>query len=610
MADFPSLSVWQCLRIALLWLLVSPGQCLQDGLTCVEVKKTYAAKGFADSDVPLQAVNGESLEICPQRETCCPRAMEDKLKSLSQKEHSQRLEDAFKLLKTLFASKTRKFDQFFTELLDNARDEMHEMFVKTYGLLYQQNAEIFADLFNDLRAYYKGKDRNLVDVMDTFFSRLLQRMFELLNAQYEFDEDYLQCVTERMSDLKPFGDVPIKLSMQIKRAFIAARTFVQGLAIGRDVILNIMEIPPTEACVRGVVRMLHCPKCRGLTETQPCNNFCLNTMKGCLAHHAELNAVWNEYIDALKNLAKRLEGPFNIESVVDPIDVKISDAIMNLQDNSDQVSSKIFSGCGQPRFTRKKRKADNTNIYDFDFSRKPRPRPTTAAGTSLDRLVRDIKDRVKTAKDFWLQLPYVVCNDDDLAAPPDSDGDCWNGQDRARYVPGVQKDGVMNQINNPEVEVDVSRADTLFTRQVIQLRLITSRLNSAYNGEDVDWIDTEIEAMSGSGSGDAISGSGSGASSVDDVDDDIRIDYTPPKVTVRPITPTRRPPEVWPPYDGGERKPTKPEKEEPKGGSVVHTASWTVSLVMVVVGVLGAVLVVVLPPVVLAGGSDSSEGVG
>ncbi|KAL8595475.1 hypothetical protein ACOMHN_024174 [Nucella lapillus] len=525
-------------------------------MNCVEVKKNYAAKGFAESDVPLQAVNGESLEICPQQQSCCSQAMEEKLKSLSQKDYSSRLDEAFKLLRTVFASKTRKFDQFFTELLDNAREELHEMFVKTYGLLYQQNAQIFADLFSDLRAYYKGKDRNLVDVMDTFFSRLLQRMFELLNGQYEFDDDYLTCVTERMSDLKPFGDVPGKLSTQIKRAFIAARTFVQGLAIGRDVILSVMEIPPTEACVRGIMKMTHCPKCSGLTSTKPCNNFCLNTMKGCLAHHAELNAVWNEYIDALKNLAKRLEGPFNIESVVDPIDVKISGAIMNLQENSAQVSSKIFSGCGQPRFSRKKRKADNTNIYDFNFSSKPKPRPTTAAGTSLDRLVRDIKDKVKTAKDFWLQLPYAVCNDEDVAAPPQSDDDCWNGQDRARYVPAVQKDGVINQINNPEVEVDVTKASTLFTRQVIQLRLITTRLNSAYNGEDVDWIDTEIEGVSGSGSGDSLtSGSGSGGRGV----------ITRRRHRHRQLSPLRHPPPPPPPHPPSPRWGAAPLQPPPRG---------------------------------------------
>lgn len=122
------------------------------------------------------------------------------------------------------------------------------MFVKTYGLLYQQNAQIFAQLFDDLRGYYKGKDKNLVEVMENFFSKLLQRMFELINATYQFDDDYLVCVTERMNDLKPFGDVPQKLSLHVKRSFIAARTFVQGLAIGRDVVSTVMEVSEGLSC--------------------------------------------------------------------------------------------------------------------------------------------------------------------------------------------------------------------------------------------------------------------------------------------------------------------------------------------------------------------------
>jgi len=43
----------------------------------------------------------------------------------------------------------------------------------------------------------------------------------------------------------------------------------------------------------------------------------------------------------MKQLAIRLEGPFNIESVVDPIDVKISDAIMILQENSITVRDQV-----------------------------------------------------------------------------------------------------------------------------------------------------------------------------------------------------------------------------------------------------------------------------
>lgn len=51
-------------------------------------------------------------------------------------------------------------------------------------------------------------------------------------------------------------------------------------------------------------------------------------------------------LDAMLMVAERLEGPFNIESVMDPIDVKISDAIMNMQDNSVQVSQKVSNaGC-------------------------------------------------------------------------------------------------------------------------------------------------------------------------------------------------------------------------------------------------------------------------
>lgn len=46
-------------------------------------------------------------------------------------------------------------------------------------------------------------------------------------------------------------------------------------------------------------------------------------------------------LDSMLLVAERLEGPFNIESVMDPIDVKISDAIMNMQENSMQVSQKV-----------------------------------------------------------------------------------------------------------------------------------------------------------------------------------------------------------------------------------------------------------------------------
>lgn len=40
-------------------------------------------------------------------------------------------------------------------------------------------------------------------------------------------------------------------------------------------------------------------------------------------------------------LAVKLEGPLNIERVVTPIDRKLSDAIVNFQENSVPISSKV-----------------------------------------------------------------------------------------------------------------------------------------------------------------------------------------------------------------------------------------------------------------------------
>ena len=99
--------------------------------------------------------------------------------------------------------------------------------------------------------------------------------------------------------------------------------------------------------------MSNCPACQGLPEVRPCSGYCINVMKGCLAFHAELNESWGKFIDNLGLLADRLIGPFDIEAVVDPIGVKISDAIMNFQNSGYEVTSKVFEDCGRPRLQKR-----------------------------------------------------------------------------------------------------------------------------------------------------------------------------------------------------------------------------------------------------------------
>jgi len=50
-------------------------------------------------------------------------------------------------------------------------------------------------------------------------------------------------------------------------------------------------------------------------------------------------------------------------------------------------------------------------------------------------------------------------------------------------------DGLASQINNPEVEIDITKPDMTIRQQIMQLKIMTHRLRNALNGQDVDFQD-------------------------------------------------------------------------------------------------------------------------
>lgn len=58
-----------------------------------------------------------------------------------------------------------------------------------------------------------------------------------------------------------------------------------------------------------------------------------------------------------------------------------------------------------------------------------------------------------------------------------------------RYLPEVMGDGLANQINNPEVELDITKPDMTIRQQIMQLKITSNRLKSALDGNDVDFQD-------------------------------------------------------------------------------------------------------------------------
>ncbi|XP_016091840.1 glypican-6-like [Sinocyclocheilus grahami] len=524
--------------------------------SCSDVRLAFTTKGFSLHNVPHQEISGEHLRVCSQDYTCCTSEMEDRLSQQSKLDFEKLVDENSHTIRTIFTSRHKKFDEFFLELLDNSEKSLNDMFVRTYefflelldnsekslndmfvrtyGKLYTHNSEMFEDLFSELKRYYTGGNVNLEEVLNDFWSRLLERMFQLLNSQYTFTDDYLECISKYTDQLKPFGDVPRKLKAQVTKAFIAARSFVQGLMVGREVANRVAKVNISPGCSKALTKMLYCPYCGGLPSLKPCANYCQNVMRGCLANQADLDPEWNLFIDAMLLVADRLEGPFNIETVMEPIDVKISEAIMTMQDNSMQVSSKkwpfnietvmepidvkiseaimtmqdnsmqvsskVFQGCGHPKPAGVGRSARGiSDVFNSRFRPySPEERPTTAAGTSLDRLrivwrtmqhsVIDIKEKLKESKKFWSSLPDSMCAEDEMTDPDEEQ--CWNSHTKGRYFPEVVKDGLTNQLNNPEVEVDITRPDTFIRQQIMTLRVMTNKLRNAYNGKDVYFQDS------------------------------------------------------------------------------------------------------------------------
>ncbi|KAG7335213.1 hypothetical protein KOW79_001809 [Hemibagrus wyckioides] len=476
--------------------------------SCSESRRAYGERGYSASAAPINAMSGEHLRFCPRDYTCCTSEMEETLVRQSEADFLSSVEETSQFLLTSFTHTHQRFDEFFRELIGVSEKSMNQMFIKTYGRLYTQNTRLFQQLFTQLRQYYTGGGVYVSEAVSDFWTELVERVFTLLNPHYHFSVEYLECVSKHTQQLQPLGELQRKLSTQLSRALIAARALVLGLSAGRDIVNKAIKFSVSADCGKALMRQLYCPLCGGTPALRSCHPLCLNVMKGCLANHAELNTEWNRFIDSLLSLAERLNGPFNVELAADSVAVKISEAIMHMQENSISISTKVFQGCGNPRPApsrnkrsprerEKERKSDRDSRKTFrTFS--PEEKPTTAAGTNMDRLVLDLQQRLRPMREFWVMLPHSLCNEDKMAADVTNEERCWNGYTRARYLMSVTADGLVNQLNNPEVDVESS--PDIRTRQILmELRVATHRLTLAHQGVDTDTIQSDDEDGSGSG---------------------------------------------------------------------------------------------------------------
>ncbi|POI33154.1 hypothetical protein CIB84_003094, partial [Bambusicola thoracicus] len=133
---------------------------------------------------------------------------------------------------------------YFQDLLNKSEKALYDTFPSLYGELYTQNMKVFKDLYSELRRYYRGSNINLEEALNEFWTRLLERLFKQMNAQYHITDEYLDCMVKHAEQHKPFGEVPRDLKLKATRAFIVARSYAQGFLVGSDVVKKVSQSTP------------------------------------------------------------------------------------------------------------------------------------------------------------------------------------------------------------------------------------------------------------------------------------------------------------------------------------------------------------------------------
>uniref|UniRef100_A0A452U299 Glypican-1 n=1 Tax=Ursus maritimus TaxID=29073 RepID=A0A452U299_URSMA len=194
--------------------------------------------------------------------------------------------------------------------------------------------------------------------------------------------------------------------------------------------------------------------------------------------------------DSMVLITDKFRGPSGAESVIGNVHLWLAEAINALQDNKDMLTAKVIQGCGNP-------KVNPQGSGPEEKRHQGEGRPSRApCGLTAALQVSEAKTQLRDAQDFWISLPSMLCSER-LAMSSASDDRCWNGMAKGRYLPEVMGDGLANQINNPEVEVDITKPDMTVRQQIMQLKVMTNRLRGAYSGNDVDFQDASAGRAGG-----------------------------------------------------------------------------------------------------------------
>ncbi|EDV19595.1 uncharacterized protein TRIADDRAFT_61970 [Trichoplax adhaerens] len=266
-----------------------------------------------------------------------------------------------------------------------------------------------------------------------------------------------QCIKLSMRSISPFGKIPDVVSSQASKLAKQLR-FINSLLSD---IFNILDTAITEhkfssSCLNALTRMNFCSSCSLVAESvRPCRDMCINVMKGCLAALADIGPLFQTFIDAVDDMTKHFSYITKLITLFEYYAANISNGMQIAVSSADSILDQVRLLCD---IRHQSDPIDNLGHIDFPVDGRAISGDIEfhMAKLKLFQSLQSLKDRLKTARFYFTDLPYKICLDTNVVEKRKHQA-CWNGKEVGRYkYQIVHGNGTNAQLKNPELDVVIT----------------------------------------------------------------------------------------------------------------------------------------------------------
>ncbi|XP_026231196.1 glypican-5-like isoform X2 [Anabas testudineus] len=435
-----------------------------DAYSCHEVRTAFQLRQVGPlSRVPETPGTDVDLLVCKhQGPSCCTRKMEESYQIAVKRETLHNIHSYSYELEHIISGHSDAFQDMFQYLLSFSQGHLSSLLEVTYSSLSRQALPHVNQLFSSLSLYLKGANVSVEAAVQHFFNDLFPLVYtRLINPGIEghmmVGSEMGDCLRMIRQDVNPFGSHPAVMAQELSGALGTGRQLGLALEEGLEVMNATEHVILSKECVKGLVKMVYCSHCRGLTLIKPCVGYCLNVMRGCLASVSELDQTWRRYSILLEQLTHAMAGHHSLELALLKVGDHVNEALLYAQLHGPLITATVDKVCGlstgEPTGMQPTSPEVTTSSLTLSSSlpsaSPSQPLPEQWQGR-LAQLRKDFLMYLQRYKSFFAALPEMLCEGENVV----DDATCWSGDDVVKSYSGrVVGNGLHAQRQNPEVKV-------------------------------------------------------------------------------------------------------------------------------------------------------------